>query len=102
MQERFAATAGDAVVAIAVQGERVNETLSDRLKAFEDTVLEQSRDAALTLSARGEQIAKGLGDHLQLFERSMLRDGGALTDRIDHMRRSCRRGSARASARSTK
>ncbi len=71
------------MVALAVQGERVNETLSDGFKAFEGAVVDQGREVAQALAARGGHIAKELADHLQLFERSLLRDGGALTERID-------------------
>ena len=35
VQERFAAVAGDAVSAIGVQGDRVSETLAERIRAFE-------------------------------------------------------------------
>jgi len=39
VQERFAAVAVDAVSAIGVQGDRVTETLAERLRAFEQIVL---------------------------------------------------------------
>ena len=67
IQDRFAATAGDAVVALAVQGERVNETLSDGFKAFEGAVVDQGKEVARTLAARGDHIARELADHLHLF-----------------------------------
>ncbi len=59
VQERFAAVAVDAVSAIGVQGDRVTETLAERLRAFEQLVLTQGAEIAERVTGHGAHVQSG-------------------------------------------
>ncbi|MFY9834671.1 MAG: apolipoprotein acyltransferase, partial [Methylocystis sp.] len=68
VQERFAAVAVDAVSAIGVQGDRVTETLAERLRAFEQIVLTQGAEIAERVTGRGAHVQSALSEQIAAFE----------------------------------
>jgi hypothetical protein len=82
LHNRFSTTASEAVLAIATQGERINDVLAERLQAFENSVLTHGGAVARTLSERSDDIAREIGGQLHLFEQALLHEGGAIAERI--------------------
>ena len=79
---RFTATASDAIVALATQGERLNEMLGERLATLESSLLQQGGEVAASLAEQGAKVTTTLGDQLSQFEIALARDGGAIAERI--------------------
>ena len=75
LTSRFAASAEDAISAISIHSDRVSEHLSDRLLAFESTVV-----------AQGGRVTDSLAERLAQFEYSVVGNGdrisGEMTERL--------------------
>ena len=68
LTNRFAASAEDAISAISVHSDRVSEHLSDRLLAFESTVV-----------AQGGRVTDALAERLAQFEYSVVGNGDRIS-----------------------
>ena len=66
--KRFAQVASEAIAAIGVHGDRVNETLAERLDAFEATMLRGGDEASNSIGYHGEMLAQQIGASLKSFE----------------------------------
>ncbi len=66
--KRFAQVASEAIAAIGVHGDRVNETLAERLDAFEATMLRGGDEASNSIGFHGEMLAQQIGASLKSFE----------------------------------
>lgn len=82
VQEQFAATASDAVLALATQGERLNEVLGDRLNNLDSSVFSQGKEVVESLVDHGAKITTILSGQLNQLEQTFVRDGEALVERV--------------------
>ena len=82
VQEQLIATAGDAVLALATQGERINEALGDRLNNLEASVISQGREVVDALVDQGEKVTAQLSGQFHQIEQTIAQDGGTLVERV--------------------
>ena len=66
--KRFSQVASEAIAAIGVHGDRVNETLAERLDAFEATMLRGGDEASNSIGYHGEMLSQQIGASLKAFE----------------------------------
>ena len=83
MNERFATIAGEAVAAIAIHSDSINDTLSSRLNTFEETFATRGGALVSTLAAQTTQ----LGSQLETFERLVGEGGESAVERDRRLRR---------------
>jgi hypothetical protein len=82
MQQRFFAVASDAVSAIGVHGDRLNETLADRLHYFEQVAVVRGGEIAERFGLQGETLEKTLAEKLSAFEEVVTRTSAEAATRI--------------------
>eukprot|EP01037_Dinobryon_pediforme_P013368 gene13368-13483_t len=88
LDQKFAQTASDAIAAIGVHGDRVNETLVDRLNTFEDAVLKHGSALADRIISGADRITTDVDQKLGAVEAAFTIHGEAFLNQLDSRTRS--------------